>query len=396
MEDKKIQTAFFIKKDEDENDKNDAKEYFENIEQFLNKNPKISIGKLHINHNNYNKDEKNCHSSIDNKNYKRNMYLSSNKLIAITDINNLDLEFPKQDLCIKSYKNKDKIPIKIKRRNKNSITERNNHSNDIHYKYKSFEDLKKIFSSSKEREKKFKLKGTNNLIPLKTDNNIKKKFLEQGKNLEYNSVYKSNFEHYYQNLAIKCKKKECDLLVNNIQNYRMKKQIKEYIENNKLLSEKLGNNYWLFNLRRSPKNDYIKFNYYNIGTKEREIWKKYNDYPDKDIELINLPYKQNKKKIKFNTEINKNKNEVKEIIQKLNKFDDIKIEGKNLVQKEFNDITNICNSSGENIKFKIYKDPKENDDKYVNDLIYKEIYQLKKNKHIKKMKKIQKLLTSKK
>ena len=177
----------------------------------------------------------------------------------------------------------------------------------------------------------------------------------------------------------------------------MKKQIKEYIENNKQLSEKLGNNYWLFNLRRSPKNDFVRFNYYNVGNKEREIWKKYNDYPDKDIELINVPYNQNKKNnTRFNTEINKNKNKAKEIIQKINKFDDIKIEGKNLVQKEFDDIANICSTSGENIKFRIYKDPKEYDDKYVNELVYKEIYQLKKNKQNKKMKRIQKFLKSKK
>ena len=329
MEDKQIQTAFLIKKDDDENHKNDVKEYFENIKQFLNKNPKISIGKFHIHqHKNNNIEEKKCHSTVNNKNFSRNINLNSNKLIAHTDINNIDIELPKPEICITSYKSKHKIPIKIKRRNRNSITERKNYSNDIHYKYKSFEDLKKIFSSSKEREIKFKLKGTNNLIPLKTDNNIKKKFLEQGKNLEYNLVYKSDSERYFQNLANKCKKRESDLLVNNIQNYRMKKQIKEYLENNKLLSEKLGNNYWLFNLRRSPKHDYIKFNYCNIGTKEREIWIKYNDYPDKDIELINLPNNKNKKNIRFSTEINKNKNKTKEIIQKINNFEDIKIEGK--------------------------------------------------------------------
>ena len=399
MEDKQIQTAYLIKKDEDENDKNDVKEYFENVKKFLNKNPKISIGKLHIlfHHKNNNKEEKKCHSTVNDKNFRRNTHLNSNKLTAQTDINNFEIELPKQELCIKSYQSKDKIPIKIKGRNRISITERKNYSNDIHYKYKSFEDLKRIFSSSKEREQKFKLKGTNNLIPLTTDNNIKKKFLDQGKKLEYNLVFKSNSEQYYQNLALKCKKRESDLLVNNIQNYRMKKQIKEYIENNKQLSEKLGNNYWLFNLRRSPKNDFVRFNYYNVGNKEREIWKKYNDYPDKDIELINVPYNQNKKNnIRFNTEINKNKNKAKEIIQKINKFDDIKIEGKNLAQKEFDDIANICSTSGENIKFRIYKDPKEYDDKYVNELVYKEIYQLKKNKQNKKMKRIQKFKKKKK
>ena len=165
----------------------------------------------------------------------------------------------------------------------------------------------------------------------------------------------------------------------------MKKQIKEYIENNKLLSEKLGNNYWLFNLRRSPKNDFTKMNYFNIGTKEREIWKRYMDYTDKEIELINLPYNNNKRNIRFNTENSKDKNNA-DIIQKLNKFDDIKIEGKNLAQKEFNDIENLCCKSDTHIKFRMYKDPKECDNNYVKDLIYKEIYQLKNDRKNKKKK----------
>ena len=383
MNDKKVITTFLIKKDEDDNDKIDAKEYFENVEQYLNINPKISIGKLHNHYfRNKEKKEKKFHLLI-NKDFTKDMYLSSNKNNIKSD--NSELKLPKQELCISSYKSKEKNPIKIKGRNKNPITERNNNSQNVHYKYKSFEDLKIIFSSSKEREEKFKLQGTNNLIPLTTDNDIKKKFLDQGKQLQYNLVYKCNSERYFQNLANKCKKKESELLINNIQSYRMKKQIKEYIENNKLLSEKLGNNYWLFNLRRSPKNDFTKMNYFNIGTKEREIWKRYMDYPDKEIELINLPYSNNKRHFRFNTENSKDKNSF-DIVQKLNKFDDIKIEGKNLAQKEFNDIENLCCKSDTHIKFRMYKDPKECDNNYVKDLIYKEIYQLKNDRKNKKKK----------
>ena len=396
MEEKKNLTAYVIKKDENENDKIDVKEYFEKVEQFLKLNPKISIGKLHIHLRRFkDKEEKKFHSTVNNKDFKRNIYLNSDKLSSHTDTNNLDIELPKQELCISSYKSNEKSQLKNKKKNKNPMTERKNYSN-IHYKYKSFEDLKKIFLSSKEREKKFKLRGTNNLIPLTTDSDIKKKYLEQGKNLKYNLVYKSNSEQYFQNLAIRCKKRKSELLVNNIDNFRMKKQIKEYVENNKLLSEKLGNNYWLFNLRRPTKNDFIKVNYFNIGTTEREIWKKYIDYPDKDIELVILPYSQNNKNIRYNSEINKDKNEVEEIVQKINQMDDIKIEGKNLAQKEFNDIVNICSTSGEHIKFRIYKDPKEYDNNYVNDLIYKEIYQIKKNRQNRKKKVIQKILSYKK
>ena len=369
MNDKKVITTFLIKKDEDDNDKIDAKEYFENVEQYLNINPKISIGKLHNHYfRNKEKKEKKFHLLI-NKDFTKDVYFNSNNFNIKSD--NSELKFPKQELCISSYKSKEKNPIKIKGRNKNPITERNNNSQNVHYKYKSFEDLKRIFSSSKEREEKFKLQGTNNLIPLTIDNKIKKKFLDQGKQLQYNLVYKCNSERYFQNLANKCKKKESDLLINNIQSYRMKKQIKEYIENNKLLSEKLGNNYWLFNLRRSPKNDFTKMNYFNIGTKEREIWKRYMDYPDKDIELVKLPNNKEKRNKHLLTDINKKNNE--------NIFLYHKVE-------EFNDIENLCCKSDTHIKFRMYKDPKECDNNYVKDLIYKEIYQLKNDRKNKKKK----------
>ena len=180
------------------------------------------------------------------------------------------------------------------------------------------------------------------------------------------------------------------MLVNNVQNFRMKKQINDYIENNKILAEKFGDYYWLFSLRRSPKNDFTRLDYYNVGTNEREIWKRYMDYPDKDVELVNLPYSKGKKNLRFLTEINKDSIDN---MPKIKEFDDIKIEGKNLAKKEFKDIYDTYKTHDNKIKFKIYKDPKEKDKKYVKDLIYKEIYQLKSKKNIKKIKLKLKLLS---
>ena len=172
---------------------------------------------------------------------------------------------------------------------KNLISERNDKSENIHYKLKTFDDLKKIFHEGLKREKDSITKGTNYLIPVKTEINVKEKFFSQGKQLKYNSIYKSSSEKYFHNLAKRCKKNESQMLVNNVQNYRMKKQINDYKENNKILAEKFGDYYWLFSLRLSPKNDFTRLDYYNIGTNEREIWKRYMDYPDKDVELVNLP-----------------------------------------------------------------------------------------------------------
>ena len=86
MNDKKVITTFLIKQDEDDNDKIDAKEYFENVEQYLNINPKISIGKLHNHYfRNKEKKEKKFHLLI-NKDFTKDMYLSSNKNNIKSDI----------------------------------------------------------------------------------------------------------------------------------------------------------------------------------------------------------------------------------------------------------------------------------------------------------------------
>jgi hypothetical protein len=245
---------------------------------------------------------------------------------------------------------------------------------NIHYKFSSLKDLKKIFKDSLEREKHFKTKGTNDLMPLKTDINIKKKYLSQEKNLIYNQTARLNTEKYLKNLAKKCNKDKNELLINNIEDFRLKKQLLEYIENNKILSEKFGDNYWLFSLRRSDKNDFIRYNYFNIGNNDREIWKKFIDYPDKDVELTNDPYNQKKNKVSLLTNFNKAfKNKV-ETIPNIKGFNEIKIEGKNLVNKEFNDIIQTSKRYKNNCKFKLYKDPREKNQINVKNFTCRESY----------------------
>lgn len=377
---------YIIKKDKDENDILDIKEYFEKTDKFLNNNPKMSIGILPNYFRKKNKNEEIKVSlplnSFKTKRKSRNVRASK----LFLNENNSNMKSPRKDFYLLSYNNKNKT---FDKKEQNNFNKNNDRKNDIHYKLKSFEDLKNIFSDGKKREKEFKLKGTNDLIPLKTETNIKREYITQGKQLKFNSVYKSSSEKYIKKLAKKCKRNETELLVNNVQNFRIKKQIKDYVENNKILAEKFGDYYWLFSLRRSRKNDFMRFDYYNVGTSEREIWKRFVDYPDKDIEMVNLPYGKGKKNLRLYTDIYKDN---KDKIPKVNELDDIKIEGKNLVKKEYNDVIDSYNSYHKNINFKIYKDPKEEDKNYVKDLVYKEIYQIRKNKNNKKIKLKQKLL----
>ena len=376
---------YIIKKDRDENRILNIKEYFEKEDKFLTINPKISIGNLsnHFTKKNKKEEMKIFLPLNSFKNSKKSRNTKESKLFLKE--NNSNVKSPKKDFYLSSYDNKNiktdknmEKSMNIKKSLNKSIKGK---SKDIHYKFKSFEDLKNIFSAGKKREKDFKLKGTNGLIPLKTEINIKREYISQGKQLKYNSIYKSFSEKYIKNIAKKCKRNETEMLVNNIQNFRMKKQIKDYVENNKILAEKFGDYYWLFSLRRARKNEFMRYDYYNVGTSEREIWKRFVDYPDKVVELTNLPYGKGKKNYALYTDIYKDSN--KEKIPKINEFEDIKIEGKNLAKKEYNDIIDSYNAYHKNINFKLYKDPIEEDKNHVKDLIYKEIYQLRNNKKLK-------------
>ena len=70
---------------------------------------------------------------------------------------------------------------------------------------------------------------------------------------------------------------------------------------------------------------------------------------------------------------NRYKNEINKI-PNLKGINDIKIEGKNLAQKEFKDIIDITQLSQNNCKFKLYKDPRENNKNYVSNFTCREFY----------------------
>ena len=375
--------GFIITKDREEKDLIEIKECFEEPTKFLITNPKIKIGvspdkiKPNININpiktfssfdqKISKKEKNNNLLL----YSRNnpMNYANHDLLFNERI--LKTEKTKRPFSILSLRDKC-TPRKLKlsnisqkEKNKNKIKNLIN----VHYQYKTFKDLKKIFKDSIEREKYFKSKGTNGLIPLKTDINIKKKFFSQEKRLKFNQTIKSNEEKYLKTLAKKCKKEQSELLINTIEEYRIKNKINEYVENNKILSEKFGDNYWLFSLRRPDKNDFMRLNYVNVGNRDREIWKRFVDYPDKEIELTNDPYNINNKNnllFKFNKKLKNKIPNIKGIIE-------MKIDGQNLAQKEFRDITEFVSNQKNNL-FKLYKDPRENNKNYINSFTCKEIY----------------------
>ena len=180
---------------------------------------------------------------------------------------------------------------------------------------------------------------------------------------------KKNFDIFSQYLSKKCDRDKKHLVMNRIDDFNFKKYMSNYMQENKLFSEKLGNKYWICSLRKN-KNE-RKINYVITGKPDKEPWEQIVDSGILEHEYINNPSNPD-------TQINTNNvnDEYMKFIKKfpyLNSFNNLKVEGKNLLKKELNNFSNNI-SHDENIKYKLYKDPQELKKKCVKETIYKQNY----------------------
>ena len=256
---------------------------------------------------------------------------------------------------------------------------------NIHYQYKSKNEIINSFLLGKKREEESKSKGTNNFIPNEVEENIKREYLNQEKNIKENVIHSYRDKNISNYLSKKCNKKEAELLYNNIENYRIKKQLLENLENNKILSEKLGDKYWYVNLRRPIFLKEPRSLYLNIGKNEKNIWEPIVEFPMKNVEIIKkteTPHKENNNFEKFLKEkhlypknlFNPNKkyiNKGKNKMPNLTEMNDMIVKGKNMIlyeKENFLDDDKKLNLTGR--KYRVFKDPRENNSKYSKDCLF--------------------------
>ena len=101
---------------------------------------------------------------------------------------------------------------------------------------------------------------------------------------------------------------------------------------------------------------------------DKEPWEQIIDSGMIEREFINDPSVS-----EINIKNNNASEEYKSFIQKfpsLLYFNNLKIEGKNLLNKEIDNFTNNINNN-KNIKYRLYKDPMELKKKCINEIIYK-------------------------
>ena len=374
-EKQKVKKTYIISKNITPNDKKDINEIFDNPSKFLSFNPRIVIGihpykhkKSKSNYNNSTEKEKETNdlTSKDIKLSENNdKTKSSTKILMMNRIRK------------KSQKNNKNLSYLNKNFNLYQKLINHSFSNSIHYKLKSKDELYDIFKKSKLREKEFLLKGTNELIPSTVKNEIKEDYESQEKILKLQNRDKKLNKITSKKLSKSCQRDEKDLLFNNIEEYRLKKQMIDFLDNEKPISEKYGNNYWMFNLRRPKNLDNIRVNYINIGNSEREIWKPMVEFPYKPIEII-----QNPKSLilnKFSHIINQDyfnceTKRLKSKLPNMSGINEMKVEGKNLIKEELKNLKFLFNNNN-NQKIRLYKDPIEKNKNNVNEIVCKEEYE---------------------
>ena len=384
IEKQKVKKKYIISKNMNTNYQRDIKEIFENPSKFLSLNPKMVIGILpNINKNtksNYKKSNSLNQVNNTTEKEKETNYLTS-KDIKSSETNDKTKSISKMLLKDRIRKTRIKTNKNISYIQKNFNLYENliNHSfsSGIHYQLKTKNELYDIFKKSKLREKEFLLKGTNELIPSSVTDDIKEDFEYQEKILKLQNRDKILNKIISKKLSKSCQRDEKDLLYNNIEEYRLKKQMIDVLDNEKPISEKYGNNYWMLNLRRPIHLDNIRINYINIGNSKREIWKSMVEFPYKPIEIIQNPKSLILNKFSHIIKQDYFNSETKRLnfkIPNMSGINEIKVEGKNLIKEELKNLKLLFNDSN-NQKIRLYKDPIEENKNNMNDIICKEEYE---------------------
>lgn len=343
---------------------NKAKEYFEDKNKFLQIDTNIAVGNFYLN----------------NKKYNRN--ISNNKIKYDSEDKNIPFQKPFNTIESKKVKNKNnsfKIISRPLTENKISSKSRNNNNYKLflnskskknltkYYEFKSPADIVELFNYHRNIHNINKQNKENKNLSKITNNYIQEKTLM---NYKMNSTKNKIF---LELLSRKCKKKKKNLLLNKTDNYLYKKQLINYAYNNKSLAEKFGDFFWILNLKRSEKTKKeYKRNFLKIGKngKNEILSELFFDPGNDDLELV----------VNQNISGNIQKDEKYNFLKS---FDGLRVDGANLLEKEYNSFRDqiIMGNKKNNIKFKLYKDPSEKRFKNIKNLIFKDNYLLyKKNK----------------
>lgn len=233
--------------------------------------------------------------------------------------------------------------------------------------------LKSIFDSFKECSTKSSANDSNIKILTSPSANIpqhlKIKLSFQSKNLEEKEKNERKISKVSKYVSHKSHKSECDLLMNRIDCFRVKKEILNNFENSKPLDQKYGRHKWAMSLRRPDRFHGSRETYVNLNTDTNPFWAVVRErYPQE--KTISIKPGSNLKQKEFIDFLSNpylsSSTHGENSIKVVENIDDLTIRGTDLFELEYNE---AMRTKGNKILHKVFFDNgKAILEKDVNDL----------------------------
>lgn len=161
--------------------------------------------------------------------------------------------------------------------NKNLISNMNNNGDSSMNNRKKYElidndKLNNLFKSFKNKEKKSSFLLEDKINQKKIPRIISQSLMVQKKKLSDQCLTERQNKKMSKYLSKKLNIKENQLLFNNIDSYRLKKEVINGVENPHPPEENIGTYKWKLSLRMSDNFKGIRDNYFNVHKKEEPLW----------------------------------------------------------------------------------------------------------------------------
>lgn len=143
-----------------------------------------------------------------------------------------------------------------------------------------FKDYTEIKENNKEKLNDFMKK-----LPSELKNELKKQEL----NLKLKNYEENHFQKLSEYLAKKLNKSQDELLINRIDEHRLRKEFGDFMDQKVLNENKSGRNNWVISLRKSKNTQFVKNSYLNLGSKYNPMWANVRDQVNKSVDIIRKP-----------------------------------------------------------------------------------------------------------
>lgn len=147
-----------------------------------------------------------------------------------------------------------------------------------------FEEYAEIKSDNKEKLNDFMKK----LNP-----ELKYELKQQELNLKLKNYEENQFIRLNEFLSRRINKKPDDLLINRIDDHRLKKEFGDLMEHKITGREKYVKNHWMISLRNAKNSKFVKNSFVNMGSKYNPLWVNIRDNGPKSVDIIRSPTSKN-------------------------------------------------------------------------------------------------------